>query len=404
MAKKNPITDEGIVVVKFGGTGLVNERIFLAAQRIAALKRKGNDHIVAVVSAQGNTTDELIELAKSINPDPDDRSLALLVSIGEMRSCALLTMALNALGVSAVALTGWQAGIRTNGKGYLDARIAGIDPRAIHALLNQGHIVVITGFQGGFIHDNVPEIALLERGGSDTTAIYIACIIGAYECVLYKDVLGILAAPPDVISDPEVLTTISLGELEETTESGAEVVSAHALAMLRESKCQLVVRPMFSDDLGTFVTLAPEHDRIVSSITFRPEIALVRIIARRRFRTGILNAFTKGHINIYLRERNNFTVGEQDAEKIKNILTDRGKELNITRYSVQTGFVQITIVGEGMRHTPGVLSQIEQILKENAIRSSLCSTGEISVSYVVRKARYKKAMNALYDHFFRNPT
>jgi len=388
--------------MKFGGSSLKDGSSRRRAADLVAVQYRAGHQVVMVVSAPGNTTDELIAQAEAIQAEPDERSLALLLAVGEQQSCALVAMELNARRIPAVPMAGWQAGIRTDGANFVGARIAGIDAKPIHRCLDEGSVVVVAGFQGLFVQGgNRMEVAVLERGGSDTTAIHLACALGADKCVLFKDVDGIASASPNIVPGAPILDTLSLEELREMARGGAGVVSGIALQMLWDAGLVLSVRSTFTDGPGTSITLTPQHERVVSSITLRQDVALIifELLSEHRD-TPFLQAFAREDININLAEGNSQTIRGTDALKAAALLGREQEALGIRTFEVRTNLAQITVVGEGMRNTPGVLGQIQEVLEKNGIEWFLRSTSEIAASYIVREEDCQRAIEALHLCFF----
>ncbi|MFZ5900914.1 aspartate kinase [Desulforudis sp. 1088] len=398
-----------IVVQKYGGSSVADpERIRRVAERVAATKEQSRD-VVVVVSAMGDTTDHLIELAHKVSSDPPAREMDMLMATGEQVSIALVVMALEGMGFKAVSLTGEQAGIKTDGV-FNKASIAGVDPSRIRSELERGRIVVVAGFQGV---DEQGEITTLGRGGSDTTAVAVAAALKADFCEIYTDVDGVYTADPRVVPEARKLDVISHDEMLELASLGAVVLHPRAVELAKLYSVPLVVRSSFNNNAGTLIQEVRDMEKaaVVSGIAHDLNVAKIGLfdvkdepgIASRIFR-----ALADENINVdmiiqgAMRDGRNdiaFTVGTDDLRKalpvVERILNDIGAK----GYTHEDDLAKVSIVGAGMVSFPGVAAAMFEALASAGINIEMISTSEIKVSCVIAREYVHQAVRVLHDRF-----
>ncbi len=398
-----------IVVMKFGGTSVADAtRIKRVAGRIVDARKAGHP-VVAVVSARGDTTDELIQMAKEISANPPAREMDMLLSTGERISAALLAMAISELGHDAISLTGSQAGIVTDTV-HTKAKILDIKPGRIRKALDEDKIVLVAGFQGV---STANDVTTLGRGGSDTTAVALAAALGAEVCEIYTDVDGVFTTDPRVVADARKLDKISNEELLEMAASGAKVMMLRSVEVARRYGVPLHIRSSFTDRPGTWVVEEEDHmeQAIVSGIAFAQDDAKVTIhdlpdkvgVAARVF-----TVLAKAHINLDVIIQNvsaggttdiSFTASEDDLGKIAEVLNGLKPELGFTSIDTDKDVAKVTLVGAGMKTYPGVAAKMFEVLAENDINISMISTSSIKVSCVIRREHMETAVKALHAAF-----
>lgn len=398
-----------LIVAKFGGTSVASpERIQKVAQRLIAKKQEGHD-VVAVVSAMGKTTDELVALAASVNTSPAKREMDMLLSTGEQVSMALLAMAIQARGYQAVSYTGWQAGIATDDN-YSSAKIDNIDTHRIREGLETGAIVVVAGFQGITTEG---DITTLGRGGSDTTAVALACGIGADVCEIYSDVDGIYSADPRVAPRARKLDVVSYDDMLELSSEGAGVLQARAVEFARKYKVVIHSRSAFSDAEGTLIKeVAPSmeqavisgiaHDTSEMKITMRglhdePGIAakVFSILASNNVSVDMIiqNVSTDGKANI------SFTFPGSQKENAMEAVNRAAEMLDASQILIDENIAKVSLVGTGMKSSPGVAARAFKTLAENEINILMISTSPIRISVVVDGDQVEAAVRCLHTAF-----
>lgn len=399
-----------ILVQKFGGTSVGSpERIKNVAKRVIAAKQK-MDHVVVVVSAMGDTTDDLIKLAKKITDKPNPREYDALISTGENISAALLTMAIHAQGHPAISLTGRQAGIYTENT-YSRAKILHVDTTRILKELSSGAIVVVTGFQG--IND-VSDITTIGRGGSDTSAVVLAVALKAMECEIYTDVDGVYTTDPRKIKTAKKIKEISYPEMLELASLGAKVLHPRSVEIAQENNMPLHVRSSFSDVEGTKVKEAKQMEisRAVTGVTLNEEEAMISILDVPDIpgiAGKIFSGLSKVNINVDMiiqsiqengHNRITFTVNRDDLSQAKEILEEFSKTLKDCQ-GIQTdiNIAKISIVGVGMISKPGIAARMFMALGNENINIKLISTSEIKISCVIELKNAQKALELLHHEF-----
>lgn len=398
-----------LVVAKFGGTSVASpERIQKVADRLIKKKESG-DKVVAVVSAMGKTTDELVGLAAAVNESPTKREMDMLLSTGEQVSMALLAMALQARGHEATSFTGWQAGIVTDSE-FSSAKIEIINANRIIEELDRGAIVVVAGFQG-LTHEG--DITTLGRGGSDTTAVALAAGIDADVCEIFSDVDGVYTADPRVVPRARKLDYIDYDDMLELSSEGAGVLQSRAVEFARKYGVVIHARSVFTDEAGTFVKeVAPTmeqatitgiaHDTSEMKVTIRG-LADEAGMAARVFSTLasnkvsvdmiIQNASNDGMANI------SFTFPGSQRDLVMKTVDELAKELNPSDVLVDENIAKVSLVGTGMKSSPGVAARAFKALAENKVNIVMISTSPIRLSVVVDGDQVQEAVQCLHTEF-----
>ncbi|MDD5482123.1 MAG: aspartate kinase [Kiritimatiellae bacterium] len=398
-----------LIIQKFGGTSVADpECLRRVAGRIMAEKKKGNQ-VVVIVSAMGDTTDELIALAHRITPEPDAREMDMLMSTGEQVAGALLAMALHAKGADAVSLTGPQAGIRTDSM-HRRAKIMRINPRRIFRHLREGHIVIVAGFQG---LTPARDIATLGRGGSDATAVALAAALKADCCQVFKDVDGVYSADPRIVPEARKLDEISYDEMLELAGSGAQVLMSRSVEFAKKYGVQLEVLSSFTNKPGTIVKeeVKSMEDIIVRGVSAEKnevKITLEGVPDKPGIAAGIFRELAGASINIDMIIQNtsaggladiSFTIPGEDLVKTKNLMRSISKTVGFKTVNFDNDIAKISVVGVGMRGHSGVAFRMFKTLAEESINILMISTSEIKISVVIRKKFANLATKALHQAF-----
>jgi len=398
-----------LIVQKYGGSSVADaECMRRVARRILETQKKGN-RVVVVVSAMGDTTDDLIELARKVNPEPDDRELDMLMATGEQVSCAVLTMALHALNAKAVSLTGPQAGIFVDGV-HRKAKITAIKPERILKSLKQGNIVIVAGFQG--LMPNA-DIATLGRGGSDTTAVALAAALKADRCQILKDVEGVYTANPRVVPDARKLNEIAYDEMLELASLGAEVLQSRAVEFAKKYAVELEVMSSFSHAPGTLVReeVRKMEDIVVRGVAAdkkQAKVTIMHVPDRPGVAAKLFQKLAAENINVDIIVQNvseqgttdiSFTVPEDDLPKTRRAVDPFAEKIGAKGVVDDKGIAKISIVGVGMRSHSGVAYRMFKALADANINIGMISTSEIKISVVIRKADADDAVRALHRAF-----
>lgn len=398
-----------LIVQKFGGTSVANaERIFNAADIATSAYKQGNQ-VVVVVSAQGDTTDDLIEKAAQINERPSKREMDVLLSTGEMISMSLLAMAIQKIGYPVISLTGWQAGIKTD-INYSEARIRKVTAERIRSELDGNRIVIVAGFQGTNAQD---DITTLGRGGSDTTAVAIAASLGADICQIYTDVDGVYTADPRIVKDAKKLSAITYDEMLELASLGAQVLHNRSVEMAKKYNVDLEVISSFTRNEGTKVREGSNMEKmIVSGVARDNNCARVAIINLPdepgvAFRTFALLAKHKINVDIILqsvgqdhKKSITFTISQDCVFEAEKVLRENKEQLGFEDISVNTGVAKVSIVGAGMASNSGVAARMFEALASVGINIRMISTSEIKISVLINEEDSEKAVKAIHDKFF----
>ena len=398
-----------LIVKKFGGTSVADaERIEAVADNVEAEIQKGN-RVTVVLSAMGKSTDDLIDLAKQINPDPDLREYDALVSTGEQISVALLAMALLKRGIKGKSYTAYQLGIKTNSS-HSRARILDVEVSKITSELNNGVVPVITGFQG---MNESGDITTLGRGGSDTTGVALAAALDADECQIYTDVDGIFTTDPRVYDKARLLKEVSFEEMLELSSSGAKVLQLRAVEYASKFNLPIRVLSSFNEGEGTLVQ---EEKNImerpivsgISSIDSEAKLTIRGVPDIPGVAAKILSPISDAGIEVDVIVQNigadnttdfTFTVNEDDTKQAEEILKKTSTTLGGGLIDVDDDIAKISIVGRGMRAHAGVASKMFQALAKSEINISMITTSEIKISVVIKKSEKTKAVAALHDAF-----
>ena len=398
-----------VVVMKFGGSSVADATCMKrVANRIVEARKQGHP-VVAVVSARGDTTDDLIEMAHEISENPPAREMDMLLSTGERISAALVAMAIYELGFEAISLTGSQAGIVTDTV-HTKAKILDIRPHRIRKALDEDQIVLVAGFQGVSTDQNVTTLG---RGGSDTTAVALAAALGAEACMIFTDVDGIYTTDPRVVPEARKLDFISNDEMLELTASGAKVMMLRSIEVARRFDVPLWVRSSFTDAPGTLIGQEEKgmEQAIISGVTYALDDAKVTIHDlpdRIGEAARVFTALAKANINVDVIIQNvsaqgkadiSFTAPEGDLPKITGVLTGLKDELQFASFDLDKDVAKVTLVGAGMKTYPGIAAKMFEVLAENGINLEMISTSSIKISCVIRKQHAETAVRALHAAF-----
>ena len=397
-----------LLVQKFGGTSIEDvKRIEVVADIIAKTISEGN-HVVVVLSAMGEETDRLIELAKAIHPEPNLREYDALVATGEQISVALMAMALSKRDLKAKSYTAYQLGIRTN-EMHGRARIEDVKVEKLRKQIKKGVVPVITGFQG---MNDEGDITTLGRGGSDTTGVAIAVALGADECQIFTDVDGVFTTDPRICSKARLLNQVSFDEMLELSSAGAKVLQLRAVEYASKNQMPIRVLSSFSESSGTLVEEKEEMERPVvsgiSSIDNEAKLTIRGVPDLPGVAAKILGPVSDSGISVDVIVQNigaenttdfTFTVDQKDAASAEKILRNTSKSLGGGSIEVDDDIAKVSIVGRGMRGQSGIASKMFQVLADNEINILMITTSEIKISVVIQKDLMEKAVNALHDAF-----
>jgi aspartate kinase len=401
-------TTSEIVVMKFGGTSVAEpDDIRRAAGRIVAARQAGK-RVVAVLSARGKTTDELVNMAHEVSDTPAAREMDMLLSTGERISCALCAMAIHDLGHNAISLTGSQAGIVTDSS-HTKARILDVRADRIRDALDQDRIVLVAGFQG--VSGDSRDVTTLGRGGSDTTAVAIAAALGAEVCQIYTDVRGVFSADPRLVEDARLLPYVSFEEMLEMAASGARVLQLRSVEYARNHNIRMECRSSFEDGPGTLVL--SEQDTMerpsVTAVTHAEEARVT--LSGLRDEPGIagrvFGALADANVNVDMIIQNepvstddkadlSFTVDADDLQAAAEALS--GLEISET-LQTDDRVGKVSVVGAGMRSHPGVAAKVFRTLGENGINIEMIATSPIKISCVIAADDIAQAVRALHEAF-----
>lgn len=403
-----------LIVQKFGGSSVANpERIKRVAERIKRTHKAGaGAKVVVVVSALGDTTDDLITLAGKITKTPSRREMDMLLSTGEQISTSLLAMALHEIGISAISLTGFQVGISTD-SAYTRARITDIDGGRIFKELEKHPVIIVAGFQG---MNSDGDITTLGRGGSDLTAVAIAKAIKADECEIYTDVEGIYSADPRIIKDAEKIHKISYEEMLELASSGAQVMQARSIEVAGKYNVPLHVRSSFSNNTGTWIVKGDKamEDVLVRGVSVdknEAKITLAGVVDRPGTAGTLFRALHKAGINVDMIVQNvggtknhtdiTFTVKSTDLEDAMKAVGSMRPRIPADKVRADKNVAKVSVVGIGMRSHSGVAADMFEVLGKAGINIDMISTSEIKISVVVAKNDADRALKILHQHFIK---
>jgi aspartate kinase len=396
-----------LVVQKYGGTSVGDpERIKRVARRVVETAKRG-DAVCVIVSAMGHTTDELIELAAQVSPDPHPREMDMLLTAGERISMALLSMAINDFGHEAVSFTGSQAGIVTD-TSHGRAKIVEVRSGRVAEALGDGKVAIVAGFQGV---STALDVTTLGRGGSDTTAVAMAAALGADVCEIYTDVDGVYSADPRLVADARKLPAVSFEEMLELAASGARVLALRSVEYARTHGVKLHVRSSFKPDEGTWVMKEEEllEQAIVSGIahdTGEAKVTIRKVPDRPGVAVRTFTPLAEAGINIDMIVQNtssagvadiSFTLPEDELERARPILDELAEAVDAEGWSAESDIAKISVVGAGMRSNPGVAAAIFGALADAGINIEIISTSSIRVSCVVPGADAARAVNVIHE-------
>ena len=404
-----------LIVQKYGGTSVANpERIRNVARRVARYKAMGHQ-IVVVVSAMSGETNRLIALAKEIMPEPDPRELDVMISTGEQVTIGLTTLALMELGIKAKSYTGAQVKILTN-DAFTKARILDIDDHNIKQDLNDGHVVVVAGFQGA---DEFGNITTLGRGGSDTTGVALAAALKADECQIYTDVDGVYTTDPRIVPEARRLDKITFEEMLELASQGSKVLQIRSVEFAGKYKVKLRVLSSFEDEGdGTLITFEDEskdtsmEEPIISGIAFNRDEAKITVLGvpdKPGIAYQILGPIAEANIDVDMIIQNTgadgttdftFTVHKNEMNKALNILRDKVQtHINAREINGDDKIAKVAVVGVGMRSHVGIASQMFRTLAEEGINIQMISTSEIKIAVVIEEKYMELAVRVLHKAF-----
>ncbi|HHV71923.1 MAG TPA: aspartate kinase [Clostridia bacterium] len=399
----------GVVVQKYGGSSVASpEKIKNVAKRVVQEKEKGNS-VIVVVSAMGDTTDELLALAKQISKNPPAREMDMLLSTGEQISISLLAMAIKEFDYPVISLTGQQVGILTDSS-HTKAKILKINIDRLKKELENDQIVIVAGFQGV---NEFNDITTLGRGGSDTTAVAIAAAINADRCEIYTDVDGVYTADPRIVIDAKKLKEVTYDEMLEMASLGAQVLQPRAVECAKQYGVIIHVRSSFSYEEGTAVKEAceMEKERLVSGVTCdlnTAKIAILEVPDRPGIAYKIFSALAKANINVdmiiqsIMRDNVNdisFTISESDADLALEITKGVADEIGAKGVKFSKDVAKVSIVGAGMVNNPGVAATMFETLAEEGINIQMITTSEIKISCLIDASSAIKAVKALHKKF-----
>ena len=397
----------GLIVQKFGGTSVKDrDRIFNVARIVANTRNQGND-VVVVVSAQGDTTDDLITKAAEITSDPSHREMDMLLATGEQISISLLAMALQEIGVPSVSLTGWQAGFNTD-RAYTKARIKRLNTERVESELARNRVVVVAGFQGLNRSD---DITTLGRGGSDTSAVAIAAALHADRCQIFTDVEGVYTADPRKVRNTRKLDEITFDEMLELASLGAQVLNNRSVELAKKYNVELEVLSSLNPIPGTVVKEVTKdmEGMLIKGVAKDTDVAVITILnvpdePGMSFKIFGLLAQKNINVDIILQSTGrdgkkdiSFTCAEGEAEVAMRVLKDSA---HFSDVSVDTTCAKVSIVGAGMQSHSGVASKMFEALSNNNINIKMISTSEIKISCIINRDDADKAVSAIHDMLF----
>jgi aspartate kinase len=404
-----------LVVQKFGGSSLADaDRIRRVARRIARERAAGAD-LVVIVSAMGDTTDELLGLAAAITETPDERELDMLLATGEHQSATLVSMALQSLGVKAISLSGPQAGITTDGR-YGRARIASIEPARVRQELDDGKVVIVAGFQGrsGAADDAAgADITTLGRGGSDTTAVALAARLGADRCQIFTDVRGIYTADPRLVPDARQLPIIGYEEMLELAHQGAQVMQTRAVELGWVNGVVIEVLSSFEDAPGTLIKEDPlvEQRNKVRGLAHDRNVAKVTVVAvpdRPGIARSLFDPLAEAGVNVDMIVQNvghggetdlSFTVPRVELGKTKKALDGVVRELGARELTTDASVAKVSIVGAGLHNAPGYAARMFGCLADAGVNIEMISTSEVRITCMIAEDELETALKALHAAF-----
>ena len=398
-----------MIVQKFGGSSVADrDRVFNVARIVAATRKAGND-VVVVVSAQGDTTDDLIAKAAEITSEPSRREMDMLLASGEQISIALLAMALSVLGVQAVSLTGWQAGFITD-RAYSKARIRRLDTERVESELARNRVVVVAGFQG---MNRLEDITTLGRGGSDTSAVALAAALHADRCQIYTDVEGVYTADPRKVPGARKLEHITFDEMLELASLGAQVLNNRSVELAKKYGVELEVLSSLNPVPGTIVKEVADdmEGMLIKGVAKDTDVAVISImevpdVPGMSFK--VFGALASRNINVDIilqstgRGGNKdliFTVPLGEAENAVEVLKENQPRFGGKEIKVEKNYAKVSVVGAGMQSNPGVASRMFEALFEANVNIHMISTSEIKISVIIDEKEADRAVSAIHGVF-----
>ncbi len=398
----------GLIVQKYGGSSVRDaERVMNVANRIVEAYDAGNNVVVAV-SAQGDTTDDLIEKAKEINPDASKREMDMLLATGEQISISLLAMAIEKIGRPVISLTGWQAGFKTDSK-YSDARISRIDTERLKNELDKRRIVIVAGFQGINKYD---DITTLGRGGSDTSAVALAAALDADVCEIYTDVDGVYTADPRIVSGAKKLDEITYDEMLELASLGANVLHNRSVEMAKKYNVKMAVKSSLNKVEGTFVKGVCKMEKmLVRGVTRDNDVARISLCGVEDTPGKAFTVFSlvsKAGITVDLilqsignngRKDISFTVKESDLDKVLKLFEEHSETIGAQDVKYTSDVSKVSIVGAGMMNNAGVATKMFEALYNAHININMIASSEIKISVLVDRKEAERAVAAVHDKF-----
>ncbi len=398
-----------LIVQKFGGSSVANaERLMNVAKIVTDTYRAGNE-VVVVVSAQGDTTDDLIAKAAELNGRPSKREMDVLLSAGEQISMSLLAMAIQKMGCTAISLTGWQAGVQTD-INYSEARIRKVKAERVRSELDRGRIVIVAGFQGINKQD---DITTLGRGGSDTTAVAIAASLRADLCQIYTDVDGVYTADPRIVPEAQKLSAITYDEMLELASLGAQVLHNRSVEMAKKYNVDLEVVSSFTRNPGTKVKEGSDMEKLNLSAVARDNncarIAVINLPDEPGVAFQVFSLLGKHKINVDIilqsvgknkKKTISFTVPQDAADETREVLLKAKEQLRFEDVSVNKEVAKVSIVGAGMASNSGVAAKMFEALAMAGINIRMISTSEIKISVLINEEDSEKAVKAIHNKFF----
>lgn len=398
-----------LIVQKFGGSSVADAQKILAAARKAIRAQQEGNQVVMVVSAMGDTTDDLLDLAYQVNERPPAREMDMLLSTGEQVSVALMAMAIESLGHKAVSLTGGQIGIRTDST-HTKARIRSVSTERMRKLLEAGNIVIAAGFQG---MDEDWNITTLGRGGSDTTAVALAAALEADSCEIYTDVTGVFTADPRIVPQARKLAHVNFDEMLEMAGAGSKVLALRSVEFARNHNVPIHVRSSFTWEHGTWVTSQEPNmeDPIISGVVTDISEAKVTVVAvpdRPGISAALFEPLAAANVNVDMIVQNtshegttdiSFTMPKADRSTAEAIVARVAEQVGARGVEQQDDIAKISLVGAGMKSSPGIAAKMFRTLADEGVNIEMISTSSIRISVVVAKGDLERAARALHTAF-----
>lgn len=397
-----------LIVKKFGGSSVADkDKIFHVAERCAEDYKKGND-VIVVLSAMGKTTDQLITKAHEVNPHPSKREMDMLLVTGEQVSVALMSMAMEVLGIPAISLNAYQVAMHTS-SAYGSAKLKRIDTERIRKELDDRKIVIITGFQGINKYD---DMTTLGRGGSDTTAVALAAALHADACEIYTDVDGVYTADPRIVPNARKLKEVSYDEMLEFSSLGAKVLHNRSVEMAKRYGVQLVVLSSLTRAEGTVIKEETKVERmLVSGVAADSNVARISVLGVKNepgIAFKIFNLLARNRINVDIiiqsvgrddRKDISFTVAKTDLQEAMVVLNENREALTAQEVECEEGVAKISIIGAGMTMNPGVAAKMFEALYSANINIRMIATSEIRITVLIDDADVNRAMRTVHDAF-----